>query len=98
MGVRGRMYLAAGGFPDVAVDEDVQLADSIRRLGGRVVSTRASPVLTSARARCRAAAPAGVVTNRRPCRPKGGPSAAAARPARPGSPSRPARRPARPGP
>ena len=61
MGVRGRMYLAAGGFPDVAVDEDVQLADSIRRLGGRVVSTRASPVLTSARARCRAAAPAGVV-------------------------------------
>ena len=61
MGVRGHMYLAAGGFPDVAVDEDVQLADSIRRLGGRVVSTRASPVLTSARARCRAAAPAGVV-------------------------------------
>jgi hypothetical protein len=43
------MYLAAGGFPDVAVDEDVQLADGIRRLGGRVLSTRASPVLTSAR-------------------------------------------------
>jgi glycosyltransferase involved in cell wall biosynthesis len=49
MGVRGGMYVAAGGFPDVAVDEDVALADSIRRMGGRVVSTRASPVTTSAR-------------------------------------------------
>ncbi|MEP6560862.1 MAG: glycosyltransferase [Nakamurella sp.] len=49
MGVRGGLYAAAGGFPDVAVDEDVILARSIRQVGGLVVSTRASPVLTSAR-------------------------------------------------
>lgn len=49
MGVRGSAYAAAGGFENLAVDEDVMLARSIRMLGGRVVSTRASPVLTSAR-------------------------------------------------
>lgn len=49
MGVRGGTYTAAGGFPDVAVDEDVALAGTIRGLGGRVISTPDSPVITSSR-------------------------------------------------
>jgi hypothetical protein len=49
MGIRGGMYLAVGGFPDVASDEDVLLANATRRVDGRVMSTRASPVETSAR-------------------------------------------------
>lgn len=49
LGVGGAAYFAAGGFPDVAVDEDVALVDTVRRCGGRVVSTSSSPVATSAR-------------------------------------------------
>lgn len=49
LGVRGDVYLRAGGFADVAEHEDVLLVDAIRRMGGRVVSTGQSPVLTSAR-------------------------------------------------
>ena len=49
LGVRADSYLRAGGFPDVAVHEDVMLVDIIRQSGARVVSTRASPVTTSAR-------------------------------------------------
>ncbi len=49
MGIRTAMYRRAGGFPPVAEHEDVVLAGHIGRLGGRVVSTARSPVLTSGR-------------------------------------------------
>lgn len=49
MGVRADMYLRAGGFPLLAEHEDVALAQRIRALGGRVVSTAGHPVLTSGR-------------------------------------------------
>ena len=48
-GISADMYKRAGGFADVAVHEDVLLATRVRELGGRVVSTSSSPVLTSAR-------------------------------------------------
>ena len=49
MGVRADMYRRAGGFPPLAEHEDVALAQRIRSLGGRVVSTAGHPVVTSAR-------------------------------------------------
>lgn len=49
LGVRGDSYLAAGGFPDVAAHEDLLLRDAVGQGGGWVVSTGASPVLTSGR-------------------------------------------------
>lgn len=49
LGVRADIYQAAGGFPDLAVHEDAELADAVRGLGGRVVATGAGPVLTSGR-------------------------------------------------
>ena len=49
LGIRGDVYLRAGGFPDIAVHEDVLLARSVGDLGGRVVSTQAGAVMTSAR-------------------------------------------------
>lgn len=49
LGVSAEMYWRAGGFAEVAVHEDVLLTERIRELGGRVVSTASSPVLTSAR-------------------------------------------------
>lgn len=49
LGVRADMYQRAGGFPPLAEHEDVALAQHIRSLGGRVVSTGGHPVLTSAR-------------------------------------------------
>lgn len=49
MGIRVGMYRRAGGFPPVVEHEDVALAHRVRLLGGRVVSTAGSPVLTSAR-------------------------------------------------
>jgi len=49
LGVRGDWYLAAGGFPDVAGDEDVALAQAVGAAGGVVERTGAAPVLTSAR-------------------------------------------------
>lgn len=49
LGVRGDTYLAAGGFADVAAHEDVLLRDAVLQGGGWVVSTGASPVLTSGR-------------------------------------------------
>ncbi len=49
LGIRAEMYSRAGGFPLVAAHEDVLLAGRVRELGGLVVSTAASPVLTSAR-------------------------------------------------
>ena len=54
MGVQGDMYGMAGGFPAVGAHEDVMLAAAVRRLGGRIVSTASSPVLTSGRTAGRA--------------------------------------------
>ena len=53
-GVRGDIYLAAGGFPDVATHEDVLLSAAVRRSGGLVLSTGSHPVLTSGRTTGRA--------------------------------------------
>lgn len=53
-GIRGDTYCAAGGFQPVAVHEDVLLAAAVRRIGGRVLSTGSSPVLTSGRTAGRA--------------------------------------------
>jgi glycosyltransferase involved in cell wall biosynthesis len=58
LGVRGDIYLAAGGFPDVHTGEDVLLSVAVRETGGGVVSTGASPVLTSGR--CLGRAPGGM--------------------------------------
>ncbi len=49
LGVRGDMYCRAGGFPATGGDEDVLFAAAVRRLGGQIVSTASSPVLTSGR-------------------------------------------------
>ncbi len=49
LGIRGDMYRAAGGFPDVAAHEDELLSHAVRVVGGQVRSIGASPVLTSAR-------------------------------------------------
>ncbi len=49
LGIGADMYRRAGGFPSVPEHEDVLLAARVRELGGRVVSTASSPVLTSAR-------------------------------------------------
>ncbi len=54
LGVRADSYLAAGSFPDVVSHEDVLLSHAIRAAGGRVLSTGASPVLTSGRSHGRA--------------------------------------------
>jgi len=54
LGVRGDIYLAAGGFPDVATHEDVLLSAAVRRFGGMVLSTGSNPVLTSGRTTGRA--------------------------------------------
>ena len=55
LGVPGDIYRAAGGFDDAAVDEDVLFVHAVRAAGGVVVSSGASPVLTSARTEGRAA-------------------------------------------
>lgn len=49
LGVAAATYCAVGGFPDVAEHEDRMLADRIRALGARVVSTGSASVITSAR-------------------------------------------------
>ncbi|MFD1720376.1 glycosyltransferase [Amnibacterium endophyticum] len=49
LGVRGDAYLAAGGFPDVAHDEDVALVGAVRALGLPTASTDRAPVVTSGR-------------------------------------------------
>lgn len=58
LGISADMYQRTGGFQDVALHEDVLLAAAVRSVGGRVVSTASSPVLTSARMRGRT--PAGM--------------------------------------
>lgn len=54
LGIRADTYLAAGSFRDVMSHEDVLLSHAVRAAGGRVLSTGASPVQTSARAHGRA--------------------------------------------
>ncbi|MET3803782.1 GT2 family glycosyltransferase [Nakamurella sp. UYEF19] len=49
LGISADMYRRVGGFRDVALHEDVLLVTAVRSIGGRVVSTASSPVLTSAR-------------------------------------------------
>jgi hypothetical protein len=49
LGLRGDTYLAPGGFADVAMHEDVLLSRAVRAVGGRLVSTGDSPVITSGR-------------------------------------------------
>lgn len=64
LGVRASTYLAAGGFPPVATDEDVLLTRAVTRLPGSVVvPTVAVPVATSDRRLGRA--PAGVAADLR---------------------------------
>lgn len=54
LGIRADMYCEAGGFQSIAAHEDVLLAAAVRQIGGRVVSTGSSPVVTSGRASGRA--------------------------------------------
>lgn len=49
LGVRADAYLAAGGFPDAPVDEDVALVLAVEALGLPVLSTDLAPVRTSGR-------------------------------------------------
>ncbi len=49
LGVRLSAYQAAGGFPPVAVHEDVELVAALRRTGAAVVATATMQVRTSAR-------------------------------------------------
>ena len=48
-GLRGDTYLAPGGFADGATHDDVLLSRAVRAVGGRLVSTGDSPVITSGR-------------------------------------------------
>ena len=77
LGIGADMYRRAGGFPAVPVHEDVLLTARVRALGGRVVSTARSPVLTSARTSGRTPAGmagylAGLADRRRDPGPKAG--------------------------
>ncbi|WP_460466650.1 glycosyltransferase family 2 protein [Calidifontibacter terrae] len=49
LGVRLSAYCAAGGFPPIAVHEDVELVAALRRTGASVVATATMQVRTSAR-------------------------------------------------
>ena len=54
LGIRASVYLTAGGFPPVATAEDHALVSALAASGGRVLRTRALPVVTSARRDARA--------------------------------------------
>ena len=54
LGFRASAYLRAGGFPDLATAEDKALVTALAATGGRVLRTRALPVVTSARRDSRA--------------------------------------------
>ena len=54
LGFRASAYLAAGGFPALATAEDHALVAALTAGGGRVLRTRALPVVTSARRDSRA--------------------------------------------
>ncbi|MFI1808257.1 glycosyltransferase [Streptomyces californicus] len=54
LGVGGRAYTAAGGFPPAALDEDRGLVDALERTGARILRTADCPVTTSTRTTPRA--------------------------------------------
>jgi glycosyltransferase involved in cell wall biosynthesis len=54
LGFRASAYLRAGGFPALATAEDHALVGALTAAGGRVLRTRALPVITSARRDSRA--------------------------------------------
>ena len=54
LGFRASAYLRAGGFPALATAEDHALVTALAAGGGRVLRTRALPVVTSARRESRA--------------------------------------------
>ena len=54
LGFRASAYLLAGGFPSVPTAEDHAIIDALTAQGGRVLRTRALPVVTSARREARA--------------------------------------------
>ncbi len=54
LGIAVPAYLAAGGFPPLACDEDVQLVQRLQAQGARIVWSREVRVCTSARLECRA--------------------------------------------
>ena len=54
LGVRASAYLRAGGFPALPTAEDHALVAALSAAGGRVLRTRALPVVTSARRDSRA--------------------------------------------
>jgi glycosyltransferase involved in cell wall biosynthesis len=54
LGFRASEYLRAGGFPSVRTGEDHALVAALHTAGGRVLRTRALPVVTSARREARA--------------------------------------------
>lgn len=56
LGFRASAYLEAGGFPGLATGEDHALLTALTAAGGRVLRTRALPVITSARRESRAPA------------------------------------------
>lgn len=49
LGVRADFYLAAGGFPEYALHEDVELAGHVMRLGAKVAVSDHCEVVTSGR-------------------------------------------------
>jgi glycosyltransferase involved in cell wall biosynthesis len=49
LGLTAHAYLAAGGFRDVPLQEDVELVRAVQRSGGLIASTARAPVITSAR-------------------------------------------------
>lgn len=54
LGVSRVAYIAAGGFPPLAVSEDVALVEALERGGWRIAWSAAPRVVTSARRRARA--------------------------------------------
>lgn len=58
LGIRGDIYRRTGGFPDVALHEDVLLSRSAQAVGARIVRAGGAAVRTSARTKGRT--PAGM--------------------------------------
>jgi hypothetical protein len=49
LGLRGDLYVRAGGFAPLSVDEDLEMVAEVRRLTNRWVATHRTNVTTSAR-------------------------------------------------
>lgn len=54
LGVRASAYRAAGGFPSIGEDEDVDLVRALRAADASITETEDAPVVTSARLKGRA--------------------------------------------